>query len=279
MVFLIIWLVIVIYPLLRHHFRGADRAIPALMKGDFRSRATKILFIFPGMAAQEAWTFQRFYRYYNGDVVFVDYGEDTCALATYAKQVVEYVDRYGYEEVDILGISIGAQVFSELAVRFSKAKSGVKLRFWAICPFEPEVANEKVAKLSHVLCPILVVLKFALGVLGELPIIKWDYVWRSPASLIGQAYLATYGRPLQDFPYERGEKPWRRFTPTKLKYSSGEHLIRGVVYAAYDEFTDIAALEDRYAGIPSKALHRKHCDFNSGGDAYVAALTRLGLYQ
>lgn len=245
--------------------------------------ANKVLYIFEGMTSPSVEVgFRQFADAYDGDVFFVEYAHDGCAMDLYCQQVYNHAIQGNYYYVDVIGVSIGAETFTAFYTLNSLSYylldiNFLDINFWSICPFSPKVAHDGLESYMKRFAPILIFVEIALGFLGYIPFIPWDGVWRSPNEIIEQGILAAWGHPLWRMSLRTRDGSFYYIMPSPDYVPSvSKRLIRGIILARDDEFIDNEKVLLNYPHIPVECIDGQHCRLTEND--YVRALTRLGLY-
>ena len=271
------WIVVMVYPVLMRAIHGENPALLQVVRSVPGSE--QVLFVFDGIAAPGGGAFWRLARGYKGDIVYVQYGHDGCAMDKYCQQVVRFATVGHYRRIDVLGISIGAETFPTIAQLFSR---DVDLRLYGVCPFGPELAYDHTRNALKLLSVMLVGLKILLGAFGEVPFLKWNGDLRSPSELVEQEFLAAWGRPLwrEWYPVE-GYPIWRQLSGYESLLAQGYYCrlgaaVVGFVLAEEDEYVDAEKVRYWFEDAQMRFVRGRHARLT---DEYVEALGSLGLYR
>lgn len=251
--------------------------------------STKVLYIFEGMVSPPIEAgFRQFADAYDGDVYFVEYGHDGCAIDLYCQKVYYHAFSKNYDRVDILGISIGAETYAAFFAQNAVRCHRLNIRFWAVCPFSPGVAFDNVRAGAKAITLVLSIVELALGFIGQIRFIRWDGVWRSFSEIVEQGFIAAWGRPLFPLTFRMHDGlSYRVMVNPDYASTKSKGILWGIVLAHDDEFVDRAkvlkgyqsyTLNGRQFHTPIAYVDGKHCRLTET-DAYVTALRDLGLFK
>lgn len=126
--------------------------------------------------------------------------------------------------------------------------------------------------------PVVRLAKNLLGVVGRIPCIYWDGVWRSLSEIFEQGFIAIEGRPLWTYVDTQSQiSLWAH--PEEDSSLQARCEIKGIVMAKQDKFVDNSRVKDFYQSTPLAYADGGHCDFKKNGGSYVGALRSLGLFR
>lgn len=164
-------------------------------------------FFIPGINGPPKEVFETYAASVAGNVYLVHHSHHGFSPKLLARQIEQHAKNHGYNKINIYSISVGCKVAQKLE---KNTDNSVLLN---PC-LKPAHLKPGLRMILQITTPILVLLRIALGILADLPILPIDGTWRSLSENFEQLFYIAWVP--YDFPRN----------------------IRGVILSQEDQFLD-----------------------------------------
>ncbi len=144
-------------------------------------------YIFPGILYPPENVVKRFINPERYDLHMVHYGHRDYDPDAAAEAVANHIKAFGYKTVRIISFSMGDQLLSTLGYSLPNLVGSGRIEIVTIDSMPNEdFIHPKYLEVLRLTTPILTALRVLGGWIAEIPCLRRDQCWRSPAEVIGQ---------------------------------------------------------------------------------------------
>lgn len=151
-------------------------------------------YVFPGILCPPKSLIMHFIDPKSYDLHMVDYGRKDYNPAVIADAVAKHIKGLGYKKVRIISISMGDQLLLSLGEYLKDYVDTKRIEVVSIDSLpNPSFIGKKYRSALKLSDPLLMTLRTLGGWIAEVPCIKHDQCWHSPAEIVEQLHsLVNY---------------------------------------------------------------------------------------